>query len=174
MNASGKDRNILCALGQPKPHGVVIGMSFCPTKNRDMKRQLEFIEQLDQYGCTIACMAMIVGMSYFELREMMHRKMDKFRHGFVKPGNIGFGCIEFKLYLKQWFGISSEFIKFCDLDDLKQHCVLWIAPLTGPYTYIHAVVFDSCTRRILDPNLQDKIKNLDKHNVVCCIAIGGK
>ncbi|KKL84766.1 hypothetical protein LCGC14_1961500, partial [marine sediment metagenome] len=56
----------------------------------------KIVKQLDRYGCTIACLSMILGIQYFELREILHKKVRRLRDYVTEPNSIGFNCVEFQ------------------------------------------------------------------------------
>lgn len=131
-------------------------------------RELKLVKQLDKHGCTIACIAMLTGKSYFRMREILHDRLDQFRH-FVEPTKIGLNCEPFRNALKDLFDIDSQFIKFYSLELLETTCAVTICSLAGPYAGQHTVIFDHIAGKILDP--LDKITTLDNHNVANCISI---
>lgn len=132
-------------------------------------RKLKQIKQLDKYGCTIACLSMITKIPYFETRTILHEKIDRLKKASPLYKDIGLNCRELQEALINIFNIQCKFIKFSSLRKLKNHCILYICPLEGGYDYVHAVVFDVMKRRILDPSC--RLKNLNEHNVLCCIEI---
>ncbi len=132
--------------------------------------KLKRVHQLDKHGCTIACLAMLTDMSYFMVREMTQFKIPRLTNQApVHPEMIGLYPIEFRYILREIYDIPCRLIRFAPLKQTKKHCVLWITPLTWEGGGSHVIVFDAKRRRILDP--MDYVKNLDQHNVACCLEI---
>ncbi len=133
---------------------------------------LKLVKQLDEYGCTIACMSMITGIPYFEMRARLHLKCPSImRDGTTNHRLIGLSCTQEQEILENVFRIPCRFIKFLSLNELKKHCILSICGLKGRGG--HSVIFDAKSRCILDPNgsLSGGIKDLSECNVTCCIEI---
>ena len=136
-------------------------------------KKLKLVEQLDHWGCGIACLAMITRKSYFEIRNILHLKLPRMQRGPYEPIGIGLRCEETKEILEKIFNIPCEFIKFISLNELKKHCILVVSPLCGHHAGgSHGIIFDAKKNCILDPSDQlCKISNLNKHNVICCLEI---
>lgn len=133
-------------------------------------KTLRLVKQLDECGCTIACMSMITGIPYFEIRSRLHSECsDAMKAGITDYKLIGLYCTEQQEFLEKIFGIPCRFIKFLSLNKLKKHCILSVCGLRGQGC--HSIVFDAKIRCILDPWNGKEIKDLDKHNVKCCIEI---
>lgn len=130
--------------------------------------ELKLIKQMDKYGCTIACLSMLTGTPYFEMRDILHRRLDRLRK-IVDPQDIGLSCRQLKNTLKHLFGIESEFIKFHSLERLETTCVLYICPLAGPYDSQHTIIYNHATNKILDPT--SELRTLEDFNVTCCLSI---
>lgn len=131
---------------------------------------LKLVKQLDECGCTIACMSMITGIPYFEMRSRLHLECpDAMKDGTTNYKLIGLHCTEEKEFLEKIFGIPCRFIKFLSLNKLKKHCILSICGLKGEGG--HSVVFDAKTRCILNPLDGEEIKDLSEYNVKHCIEI---
>jgi len=131
------------------------------------------VQQMDERGCTIACMAMITGVHYFDVRKVLHEHVDRLSQNVLDPtlGSIGVYCDEMQKVLEEHFGVKSKFVKFESLDALRKHCVLFICPVNWRYPGSgHAVVFDALQRRILDPS-RESIDNIGEYNVYCCLEI---
>jgi len=133
-------------------------------------QKLKPVEQLDQCGCTIACLAMILEMPYFQVRTELHSTIDRLKKPCVPYTEIGLNCVDMQVILEREFSKPCQFIKFLSLSKLKKHCMLYICPLEGGYSGIHAVMFDAISRKLIDPTAH-KIINLDNFNVMCCIEI---
>lgn len=123
-----------------------------------MVKSLKRIEQLDHKGCTIACVAMIVRMEYFELRHLLWSKRKEIsykmngRNGF--DGNIGFYHEETRGILLSLFKLDSEWIQFKGLANMDHHCILTLTtidPTVIGHGGGHAVVFDAGQQKILNP-----------------------
>lgn len=82
-------------------------------------KKLQLVKQLDCEGCTIACLSIIVGIPYFQLREILHSKISRLK-GVTAVKCIGLYLDELRKILLDQFSISS---KFTDLEKLKQHCI---------------------------------------------------
>lgn len=132
-------------------------------------KKLKHIKKLDQYGCVLACLAMITGKSYFEIREAVHKSVPRFKNTWSNSQVIGLLSLEMINFLKLEFNISGKHIKFRSLRALKRHCILLILPLDGNITLGHGVVFDAKARCILDPDC--KLSDLKDYNIYCCIEI---
>ena len=132
-------------------------------------KKLHLVKQLDKHGCTIACLATILGKPYFHIRAILHEKNARLRNRYVEPEYIGLNCREAQKALDQMFDQPCQFIQFVSCKQLAKHCILYLCPLEGCYDSIHTIVFDAQSRQILDP--AGELKNLDKFNVVCCIEI---
>lgn len=130
-------------------------------------RRLNLVKQLDNTGCTIACLSMIAEIPYFELRNILHSNVSRFKNA-VALVNIGLYPNEFRSILSNQFCISSRFIKFVSLGELRRHCVLFLRPIVFDSTE-HAVVYDAKTKTIFDPS--GKNINIDDYNVCTCIEI---
>lgn len=130
-------------------------------------RHLNLVKQLDNTGCTIACLSTIAEIPYFKLREILHSNVPRFKDA-VALVNIGLYPNEFRNILSNPFDISSRFIKFVSLDALKRHCVLFLRPIVFDSTE-HAVVYDAKVKIILDSS--GKSINMDNYNVCTCIEI---
>ncbi len=118
-------------------------------------KKLKYVRQLDYQGCSIACMAMIVGMKYFELREFLwnSRKRVDFRYNGPKgmSGQIGLYEGEFKDVLEKLFDIKTRAIQFQSIGKLRKHCLLLICRIDD-MSNRHYLVFDAKARKILDPS----------------------
>ncbi len=151
-------------------------------------RELKHVLQLDNKGCTIACMAMIVDMRYFELRQLLSDNDKTIPYAYNKlrgkDGHIGIYSSEFRDILKRLFNIESNWIQFTSTRSLKKHCVLYINKIDQhPGGGSHCMVFDAVQRKILDPskengwnigqNLIARHKKLGTHknNVHQCLEI---
>jgi len=133
-------------------------------------RKLKLVQQFDQCGCSIACVAMVTDMSYFMVREMTHLKVTRLVvQSPVPPHLIGLYGKELKDLLEDIYDIPCRFVKFSSLRQIKKHCILWITALAWKEGGSHVVVFDAEKRRILDP--MNILKNLNEHNVACCLEI---
>ena len=132
--------------------------------------EIKQVIQLDKYGCTIACMAMILDMQYFDLRKILHEKIDRLT-GRTNPEFIGLNCGPMKDALETMFDVQCRFIKFESLGDLRKHCILFICPLGGCYVFVHTVIYDAQQKRLIDPDQRDTIASLENYNVVCCLEI---
>lgn len=132
--------------------------------------KLQRVQQLDKHGCSIACLAMIVGKSYFQVRAILHETTEKLLNKFVLPENIGLHCRDLYEALNQTFDVSCKFIKFVSLTKLTKHCILYVCPLAGCYDYIHSVIFDAERHCIIDP-FEDKNFDINEYNVICCIEV---
>ncbi len=132
-------------------------------------RKLKPVKKLDQYGCSLACIAMITGKSYFDIRDAAHKHMPRLQNVWVNFNMIGLYGNEMIGFLKSQFGITSRFVKFASLNTLKKHCILLVCKLDGDRTHGHGVVFDAKSRSILDPDCQ--ISHLKNYNVFCCLEI---
>lgn len=132
-------------------------------------KKIKPVIQLDQYGCTIACLSMITEISYFGIRDILHQEIDRLsKH--VPPRSIGVDCETMLAALKEIFYIPCRFVQFSSLSMLKKHCILYTCPLSGHYYgHVHAVVFDAKSRKLIDPD--EKITDLKDRNVVCCIEL---
>lgn len=130
-------------------------------------RKLELVKQVDYQGCTIACLSMIVGVPYFPLREILHLKVQRLKNA-IAFKRIGLYPDEFNKILFDQFNISSRFIRFVSLRDLKKHCVLFMRPIVFDATE-HAVVYDAVARCILDPT--GGSIDINNYNVCTCIMI---
>lgn len=128
-------------------------------------KQLKIVKQLDQHGCSIACLAMVTGKPYFKIREIIHTNINRMGHGFVQPDAIGLGMSETIDLLAYKFNIQSKRIKFISLDKLTNHCIL----IMSYKTYNHEVIFDAVSRCILDP--LGKTIDLSKYKVTDCIEL---
>lgn len=153
-------------------------------------RKLKLVKQIDTHGCGVACIAMISGKKYFEVREVLHSnikrlmKLPNFQNDIFSKDletgvstkicpckyDVGIYSSEFENVLKKCLGLQCSFIKFHSLRTIKKHCILFLVRLSGYEHGSHAVVFDAKSRRILDPC--DELKNLDDHNVACCLQVG--
>lgn len=131
-------------------------------------KKIKPVIQLDQYGCTIACLAMITEKSYFGIREILHQEVGRLVKN-VPPQTIGLNSGTMLEVLSAIFNISCRFIKFSSLRALRNHCILYICPLSGHYGHVHAVVFDTKSRKLIDPG--EKITDLESWNVICCIEV---
>lgn len=133
-------------------------------------RKLKRVQQLDQHGCTIACIAMIVDMSYFMVREMIQFKVARLeKQPPVPPQLIGLYCEEISDVLGRIYKVPCKFVKFSSLRRMKKHCILWVTPLMWKECGTHVILFDADKRCILDP--MNMLKKLDKYNVACCMEI---
>ena len=135
-------------------------------------KTLKLVKQLDECGCTIACMSMITGIPYFEMRSRLHLECsEEVQDGIINHEKIGLSCVEEQAILERIFEIPCRFIKFLSLNELRKHCILTICDLKG--RGYHSVVFDAKTRSILDPWNGKEIKGayLNEYNVKCCIEI---
>lgn len=142
-------------------------------------RKLELIRQMDKHGCTVACLATIVGEKYFAIREILHLNVERlmelpqYRKTAVHLdacSGVGLYSHEFEDILKRCFKLRCSFVKFHSLQKLKKHCILFLVPLVSYEYGSHTVVFDAKSKCILDPS--DEIENLDSHNVACCLQVG--
>ena len=124
--------------------------------------KLEFIQQLHEDGCAIACIAMITGMSYSQIQDIL-----------PPPEKFIFRLIQLQSVLINVFNIPCKFIEFTSLQLLRKHCVLGIYKLYDLSLTAHCVVFDANNTCILDPaNEADCcIEDLDEHRVFGCIEI---
>lgn len=132
-------------------------------------KKLKHIIKLDQYGCSIACIAMITNKSYFEIRDIVHKNVSRLKNKWSDHRYIGLYPQEMLDTLKSIFKRPCKFIKFSSLRKLKKHCILFICSIEGERTGGHAIIFDTKARRILDPD--NMMKNLNGCNVFCCIEI---
>lgn len=133
-------------------------------------RKLKRVQQLDKYGCTIACLAMIIDKPYFATRETIQSKIERLsKQPPVQPEFIGLYYTEFRDVLRYTFNIQCRFIKLSSLRQVKKHCVLWIVPLEWDGRIVHAMMFDAQKRCILDP--MGLIKNLEEYNIASCLEI---
>ena len=131
---------------------------------------LERVQQLDNCGCSIACLSMITGEPYFGVREILHKNIERMKDKYVAPEVIGLVFPDLQVALSDIFNIQCRFVKFTSLRKLKRHCILGICSLYGSIMQqSHSVVFDAKKRKLLDP--LNTIKNLDKVNVYCCLEI---
>lgn len=149
-------------------------------------KKLRYIQQLDSWGCSIACMAMLVDMNYFSLRQFLYENDDKIEYSYNAGRNLG-GNVhitqsEFKKILKILFNLESNWIQFISVRELKKHCLLALSPLHGGDG--HGVVFDAKRRKILNPcrnstmnyrlwskDTKDKSLPVVKYNVYQCLEI---
>lgn len=134
-------------------------------------RKIKLTRQLDQHGCTIACLSMITKIPYFQVRTILHNKIDRLKN-YVYPTHIGLSCVDLQEALEKIFNIPCRFVKFLSLGKLKNHCILYICPITGCYNNggsVHAIIFDAKRRRLIDP--AGELLNLKNHNIICCIMI---
>ena len=132
-------------------------------------KKLKHVKKLDQNGCTFACIAIITGKSYFEIRDAAHKYVPRLYNIWVDHHFLGLYAQEIIDFLKSGFGIQSKLIKFVSLRALKKHCVLFICPLNGDRRYGHGVVFDAKKCCIIDPD--EILEDLKDWNVFCCIEI---
>ncbi len=121
-------------------------------------KELKRIEQLDAKGCTIACVAMIARMEYFELRQLLWDKRKEIRYQLNGrngiDGNIGFYHEETRGILLSLFKLDSEWIQFKGLENMDHHCILTLTSIDPTVVELgggHAVVFDAGQQKILNP-----------------------
>lgn len=134
-------------------------------------RRLKYVEQLDQYGCSIACLSMIIGKSYFQTREWLYKK--GISKCIVDPQNIGIYEQSFPNILLKYFKIKSNWIKFKSLSSLKNNCIMFVVPkIPCPPFVRHCIIYCAVNKKILDPAKHFKEKsNLPDCNVAYCLEI---
>ena len=138
-------------------------------------KSLRLVEQQYKDDCTIACLAMITGISYYRTQRILRRNANKTisRLRFLKRCKR-IEYIEWPKFipiLEDMFNISSRFIRFESLQNLKQHCILGVCNINGTFLKkSHAVVFDAKNRKILDPI--GRREDLNQSNVFACLEIG--
>lgn len=128
------------------------------------------VHQLDKYGCTIACISMVTGIPYFDIRTILHKEIDKFKT-YVCPTLIGLNPGDLLEALKEIFDTPCRFIKFSSLRVLKNHCILYLCPLSGTHSGAHAIVFDAKSRKLIDTSPYGELSDLKDYNVTCCIEL---
>jgi len=129
-------------------------------------KKLKLIEQYDQSGCAIACLAMLIEKTYFETRQFLYDNG-------IKKQKYMIGLYEWELkdILFKYFNINSRWIKFESVCTLRKHCVLYLVPIDPPRNFSrHCVVFDYNEIKILDPS-QSIYNNLGGYNVSSCLEI---
>ncbi len=147
-------------------------------------KKLKRVIQADGKGCTIACLSMITGMKYFEMRQCLYDNARRiiYANNLVASvdGTVGLFHHELKEALKTLFNIDSQWIQFTSIAALKKHCILFLGDLG--HTGQHVVVFDAKARKILQPargwttNHKIHTKNtcgkfVHKNNVCNCLEI---
>lgn len=132
-------------------------------------QKLKLVKQIDECGCSIACLAMVTGKPYFYIRTILHEKINRLRNIPISGHLIGLHPNELCDILLNVFKIPCQFIKFISFGRLKSNCILLLCPITGSLSAKHAVVFDATNRRILDPD--SKCADLKEYNVYCCIEL---
>ena len=133
---------------------------------------MRLVKQLDLSGCTVACVAMIANESYFGMREIIHKNVPRIRNIKLITSdtyNVGLYSHEIKELLQVMLKKPCKFVKFLSLEQITKHCILFIMDLEWNNSHSHCIVFDAKNKRILDPC--NRIENLDKHNVACCLEI---
>lgn len=116
-------------------------------------KHLNHVKQLDRLGCSLACLAMVTGKSYFAVREVAHQYVPRLKNICIEPNYIGLYPMEMLALLKaEPFNISSQFIRFISLGRLQRHCILSLCPLNGDHLHTHAVVYDAVARCLIEPS----------------------
>jgi hypothetical protein len=129
-------------------------------------KKLKLIEQYDQGGCAIACLAALTEKTYFETRQFLYDNR-------IKKQKEAIGLYEWDLkdILFKYFNINSKWIKFESVDKLEKHCVLYLLPIDPPKNFArHCVIYDCNEFKILDP-AQCLYNNLGGYNVSNCLEI---
>lgn len=135
-------------------------------------KSLKLIYQLDPQGCGYACIAMITGKKYFQIREFASEiipslSAEKIGMYISSPGLLTNQVKSVLEYLK----IKCRWIKFESLNKLKHNAILFICSITdGDSIGGHAIVFDKTNKKLLDPGFGNKI-SLNNYNIYSCLEI---
>lgn len=124
------------------------------------------VQQLDQNGCAIACLAMLLGCDYYTMRSKLDTCGDILPRWGYPHFKLKFLPKEIIAVLNR-FGIGSSFIKWTP-DNFQ--CILLITPVKNP-EYTHAVLYhggDICDPMITNPQ---PLSHLDDYHVYCCIGV---
>jgi hypothetical protein len=130
-------------------------------------KNIEHVASIDETGCGIAAMAMVCGISYFEMKEKLGHILPYYRDKSMEVTSLGLYSDEVYAILRTHFGIRCRGVKF--IAPMKNHCILYIATTDLQRTG-HAVVWDAKSQKILDPGC-GSITNLDNFNIYFCIEI---
>ena len=113
----------------------------------------------DEYGCFVACVAMLYGLTYQEAFCMVHpRRFQNSRlGGRITPDKAFQKLIE--------FGLEPRVIQIGTIWDLDQTALIWLrwTPRSG---LMHSVIYEHKRARFWDPNydrplVPHQIRNLD-------------
>jgi hypothetical protein len=129
-------------------------------------KSIKHVKSMDKYSCSIACLAMIARVSYFEMREKLSRVSPRQHKKVMDHTDLQLYADEQYDILKTHLGIRCRGVKF--IPPMKNHCILLIAPINLVRSG-HAVVWDAKQQKILDPD--SVITNLDDFNIYYCIEI---
>lgn len=128
------------------------------------------VRQLDREGCVIACLAMVTGHTYYNMR----KKLDELKHLLPRWGSpdfeLKFKPKEIRTVLKS-FKIDTTYLKW---DEKNGTCILLVTPVKNP-EYTHALVHiqGSVIGEIRDPMIYGPLtlSHLDHYNIHSCIGI---
>ncbi len=135
-------------------------------------KNIKLVKQMDEHGCTIACLSMVTGVSYFQMRATMYEEVSRLRirNDPLPYRQIGLTLTEMQDILVGAFRMKVRFIKFIDLKLLKKHCIIIVCGIDmDPTICGHAIVYDAKDKILVDP--LNEITHLEEHNIISCMEI---
>lgn len=107
---------------------------------------MRLVRQRHQRGCASACLAMLTGKTYYQVLNYLHPKRKRNKRGY----DVAIGHKEF-FYALSKYGFKPELDWVADITKLEVPAVLAVH-LSEVDNNLHAVLWDSKEKRILDPN----------------------
>jgi ABC-type bacteriocin/lantibiotic exporter with double-glycine peptidase domain len=107
--------------------------------------EIRLVRQLDETGCGIACLAMIIGKSYQEAKAQLSEQLN----WTARKTNFRTRAPELMVFLKNC-GITAKSGKFPGWDKLDGTALVGVNPFEGGYHWV-LVVKDATRFLIIDP-----------------------
>jgi len=137
-----------------------------------LKKKIKLVKQRNRYECSVACLSMITGCEYYKILNAIKEISGKN----CGEGELGLHVGYLPQILKDKFNIKSEQIKFESFKKIKHSCILSLCPRElSIYSNFHGVVYDRNNKVILDPLIDEPIKDIKKYmknyNIINCLEV---